>query len=159
LVAIEQAVGFLVRSQRRREASFRQRAGALGLGLERPNYQVLVALTDGPLMSVSDLARVCEVDHSTMSRRVSQLLNAHLIEKVSDARDRRVILLKPSQKGVELRALMAKSRHENLDEMLVDWSEDERRELASTLTRFVTTVQEHHRRRGTLGDTPIDELD
>lgn len=148
LVTIHNGIAFLLSRARRREELFNFKVRRAGVDLDWPRYLVLTALAGGQLLSVTDLALICEVEHSTMSRKVARLLKDNLIERGSEAKDRRMVLLKISEKGLEVRNNAITAREDALRKMLEGWSCDEVEGFAVALTHFRESIEEFYLQQG-----------
>jgi DNA-binding MarR family transcriptional regulator len=113
-----------------------------GIDLDRPAFTVLAALsTSGPLR-VSDLAEMCIVDVSTMSRQVSRLACSGLVEQEQDPTDRRAVLIRLSDEGEGVTRRLLKTRNDLIADVVADWSVEDRATFAALLSRFVRDLEQ-----------------
>ncbi len=93
-------------------------------------------------VTVGDVARFADVQHSTASRLVDRAVRTGLVDRATSARDARrtVLLLSPS--GRELRERAVTFRMAWLDGILVAWAPDDVARLAELLGRFAALVTE-----------------
>lgn len=112
----------------------RQQSGARPL--EKLSMHVLGRLdAEGP-MRPSALAHLVRLDLSTVSRHVASLEAAGLAARGPDPTDRRACLVRVTPAGTEAMAVQRKRRRQRMDQVLADWSLDDRRELVRLLGRF-----------------------
>ena len=149
LDVIHEGLEFINSRYRRRREVYTVKARRAGIGLEWPSYLTLRALANGPL-SVKDLALICGVKHSTMSRQVARLLRQGLVAKASDKADRRRVLLLISPEGIVLLTQIGSAREDALREMLRDWSPTEVSEFARGLSHFSKSVERFYREHADL---------
>jgi DNA-binding MarR family transcriptional regulator len=71
-----------------------------GVGLSAQDYGILSVFESRPELSASELARIAQVTRQTMHAAVVRLEAAGLLER--QARNRRVVLLRPTPRGLEL---------------------------------------------------------
>ncbi len=71
-------------------------------GITSNQFQVLHRIKTENKKTVSDLADCMAVSRPAISRAVDELVKAGLLEREGDPDDRRVIYLKPSDKGEEI---------------------------------------------------------
>ncbi len=104
--------------------------------LEKVAFEVLGELVrDGP-MRMSELAGRVRLDLSTVSRQVAALESAELVERDTDAEDRRASLLSATGKGSDILARIRKARHDRMRRVVGAWPVGDQRALASLLARL-----------------------
>jgi DNA-binding MarR family transcriptional regulator len=110
--------------------------------LDLPAFALLARLADeGPQRS-GDLARAFAVDKSTMSRQVSALQRAGLVERVDDPVDGRAFQVRLSERGRRSLAEVRAERRRIYRELLGHWPELDRRDFARLLARFNAEMAE-----------------
>ena len=87
-----------------------------GLGITRPQWQVLAVLTRYEGANQAFLADYLEVEPITLSRMIDRMADAGLIERRPDPSDRRAWRLFATQAGWDLRARMVAVATEIEDE-------------------------------------------
>lgn len=90
---------------------------------------------------VSELATRVHADISTVSRQVSTLTAAGIIERQRDDTDGRAQVLVLTESGKELLLRLRANRDEWLDRLLANWTPDEREVFASLLARLADTIE------------------
>jgi len=101
---------------------------------------------DGPL-NVSVLAAALNLDGSTVTRQVTALQKDGLIERHRDPKDGRGTVIAATPLGLQQVDAVRRARRVVYGAVLKDYSEDDRRELAVVLERFVEALAEHMRSR------------
>src|SRR3954471_19347613 len=97
--------------------------------LDRAAYVILRTLQqDGP-QNVSAIADGLNLDGSTVTRQVTALEKDGLIERQADPRDGRGTVIEPTALGLKQVDTVRAARRELYDNVLADWSGDDRAEL------------------------------
>jgi DNA-binding MarR family transcriptional regulator len=115
-----------------------------GVTVNRSGYWLLVRVSETAPARLSDLAEVVELDVSTVSRQVRDLVNAGLVTKVPDPADGRAALLSLTEQGAAVLEAVSESRRRALAEAIAGWTDEERNALASGLLRLGSGL--HHLR-------------
>lgn len=118
------------------------------LGVTRPQWQVLFALSRLEGTNQGALADHLEVEAITLGRMVDRLQDAGLVERRADPADRRAWRLYLTDKARPLLESMRAVGNRVLEEALAGLDEHERAMLADLLTRI----------RGNLSTRTTDEL-
>ncbi len=143
LGAIETHIAMLMRLG---EASRRSTGLKPHRALDRAAYVILRHLEqDGP-QNVSALAARLNLDGSTVTRQVTALQRDGLVERRPDPRDGRGTVIEPTEKGLTQVNAVRLARRALYDKMLHDWTREERAELARSLERLTTSIDEYVRR-------------
>lgn len=95
----------------------------------------------GPVR-LSDLAAWQAVDRSTMTSQVRHLEGLGLVSREPDPSDRRASLVSPTFVGRRLHGTNVARARMVLDQLLEDWSETDRADLARLLTRVTDKLAE-----------------
>ncbi|MFI6346416.1 MarR family winged helix-turn-helix transcriptional regulator [Streptomyces sp. NPDC050560] len=90
----------------------------------------------GP-MRVKELAQSVQSDPSTVSRHVSQLVKDGFLERHADAVDGRASVLVPTDEGRAAVDARKEDRNMHYEQMLSDWDDGDREQLATLLKRFL----------------------
>jgi DNA-binding MarR family transcriptional regulator len=118
-----------------------QHALAEGKALDKSGYWLLVRVSEHGPIRLSDLAEAVELDLSTVSRQMRDLVHGGLITKVPDPHDGRASFLSLSARGAAVLESVSEARREALADALNDWSEEERAILATGLFRLASGLQ------------------
>jgi DNA-binding MarR family transcriptional regulator len=117
---------------------------AEGETVDRAGYWLLVRLSSESPVRLSELADTVELDLSTVSRQMRDLVAIGLVAKVPDPDDGRASLLSLSERGWAVLEAVSEARRQALAEVIGDWSDDER----TTLTRGLLRLEDGlHRTR------------
>ncbi|MGO8871328.1 MAG: MarR family winged helix-turn-helix transcriptional regulator [Acidimicrobiales bacterium] len=117
---------------------------AEGESIDRAGYWLLVRLSGQTPVRLSELAESVELDLSTVSRQMRDLVACGLVAKVPDPQDGRASLLSLSRRGKAVLDAVSEARRQALAEAVADWTEDERDALAAGLARLEAGL--HHTR-------------
>jgi DNA-binding MarR family transcriptional regulator len=113
-----------------------QLAEILPAGLDPAAAQLLAWLARlGPTRQ-SQLAEGTFLDPSTVSRRVSQLVQLGLVERRADPMDGRAVQLVPTELGQTYFTAIRDRRQKIIEHVVGDWSRDEVAALSGLLQKF-----------------------
>ncbi|MGI5246939.1 MarR family winged helix-turn-helix transcriptional regulator [Dactylosporangium sp. CA-139066] len=145
--AIGRQVGRFIRLSERLFATLKWNEA--GRGLERPAYVLLSRVAvDGP-SRLSTLATDVSLDLSTVSRQAAALESAGLIRRFQDPSDKRASLVEVTDLG---REVFAENRERWLaiwQELLADWTPQQRQQFAELFTRLNESIAERLPQSGT----------
>ncbi len=116
-------------------SALRQHLPRLHPDVETTAYPVIFTLAAGP-MRVSALAERIHSDVSTVSRQVSHLVQAGVLEKVADSSDGRVQNIALAPDGKHLIEDIHDSRGRMFASLMSDWTDAEAGELDGYLRRL-----------------------
>ena len=116
--------------------TWRRIAAGTGTDLDKARYHVLRAVAENAPVRTTELAELLGVDPSTMSRHVSVLERAQLVERVPDPVDRRASSVSITESGKRVMSRVRDARHEIISAVLEDWSPSDRAQLAPLLARL-----------------------
>jgi DNA-binding MarR family transcriptional regulator len=108
--------------------------------LDTGTFWLLKMLGANGAMRVTDLATCASLDPSTVSRHVTQLHRAGLIERTPDPDDRRAQRVQLSSLGLGQLDAAIRARMAVLERALNSWDPADVRELDRLLTRFVHDI-------------------
>ena len=111
-----------------------------GETLDTGSFWLLKTLGANGAMRVTDLATCTNLDPSTVSRHVTQLHRAGLIERTPDPDDRRAQRVQVSSLGLRQLDAALRARVAVLERTLDSWEPEDVRELDRLLTRFVGDI-------------------
>ena len=113
--------------------------------LERSAYLLLSRLDAGGPQSIGQLAEAFHLDTSTVNRQVAAVVRLGHVERIPDPDGGLARKLRLTEQGT--RALTSdRARYVSaLENVMEDWSDEDRRVFLDMLTRFNRTVEE---RRG-----------
>lgn len=108
--------------------------------LERSSYGILCLLADEGPQRLGSIATAFRLDPSTVTRQVQTVVNLGMAEKATDQADRRATVLSLTAYGAETVKQARNHRRHMLDEILKDWTIEERQGFARALGRFNATI-------------------
>ena len=112
-----------------------------GASIGRTGYWLLVLVSEQGPLRLSDLAGTVELDLSTISRQIRDLVASGLITRTPDPADGRAALLSLTDQGVAVLEAVSESRRQVLAEAIAEWTDEERNALAGGLLRLGTGLQ------------------
>jgi len=107
-----------------------------GTTMGRTGYWLLVRVSEQAPLRLSDLAGSVELDLSTISRQIRDLVASGLITRTPDPADGRAALLSLTEQGGAVLEAVSEFRRRVLAEAIAEWSDEERNSLASGLLRL-----------------------
>lgn len=114
----------------------RASAGRMHPELSLVSYTLLGHLEESGGCRATDLAAHHALDKSTVSRQVTALERAGLIERRTDPEDHRVQVLDLTEAGREILAQVTRSRRAAFRERLAAWPEEDLVRFARYLERY-----------------------
>lgn len=114
---------------------------ARGIGVTRPQWQVLSLLTRNEGINQGGLAELLEVEPITLGRMIDRLQEAELVERRPNPADRRAWLLYVTAKGLALIRSLVPHAEETFAQALDGLSGDERDQLMALLGRVRSNLQ------------------
>lgn len=141
LQAIERAFVRLRRAMARRNLGARM-VRELGGGVELSHLGVVDAVEEGPdaaggAVTVGMVGERLGIDPSRASRVVASTIRAGYVERVASQADGRRVGLHLTDAGRALAQSAHRIRQRSFAEAMEGWTDDERRQFAHLLTRFV----------------------
>lgn len=88
----------------------------------------------------NELASVLSVSQSALSRQMTELVDAGLVDRQPDSDDKRAFLVQVSDKGNEVLRTTKERRTARLHGLLGGWSQDEAESALSTIERLTDTL-------------------
>ena len=111
-------------------------ARARGIGVTRPQWQVLTLLNRHAGINQGGLADILEVEPITLGRMIDRLQDAQLVERRADPADRRAWRLYLTTKGDGLLDQLRPLARDTYDIALEGVSDDDRAQLMAILDRM-----------------------
>lgn len=111
-----------------------------GETLDTGSFWMLKTVSANGSMRVTDLAACANLDASTVSRHVTQLHRAGLIERTPDPVDRRAQRVKLSEGGRQALTAAQQARLALVEQSLEGWDPQDLEHLDRLLTRFVADI-------------------
>jgi DNA-binding MarR family transcriptional regulator len=113
-----------------------QISDVLPAGLDPAAAQLLAWLVKQGPSRQGELAEETFLDPSTISRRISQLVQQGLVERRADPIDGRAVQLVPTAHGQALFKTIRRRREEIMEQVLTGWTRDEVEALSGLLRKF-----------------------
>ena len=104
--------------------------------IDPSSFPLAKQLMGGEALRVSDLAARLDLDASTVSRQIKQLEDRGVVTRTADPADGRACLVALSSEGGDLLAAGLRRRFERIRAVLEPWSEQDRDQLQTLLTRL-----------------------
>lgn len=121
---------------------------AEGEAIDKAGYWLLVRLSTESPVRLSELAETVELDLSTVSRQMRDLVAMGLVDKVPDPDDGRASLLSLSDRGRAVLGAVSEARRQALAEVIDEWTDEERIALTSGLLRLEAGLHRVRERQG-----------
>jgi DNA-binding MarR family transcriptional regulator len=121
-----------------------------GVELDPSAFVAIMRIAEHGPIRLTDLAHQLWLDLSVVSRKVRQLEDRGLVERVVDPSDARAALVAITDAGREIADRLASGRQQMLDGLFGSWGERDTKRFADLLDRFVTDViaihesEDHH---------------
>ena len=114
----------------------------MSMPLERALLPLLVRIDRRGPIGVVELAEVVGRDYTTVSRQVARLDELGLVVRRAGARDKRVREAEVTELGREVADAIDRTREQIVGELMADWTNAERRDLARLMKRFAGGMNE-----------------
>lgn len=124
----------------RRNEGIYVRTASGAVELDRSSYAILCLLEDEGPQRLGSIARAFHLDPSTITRQAQAVERLGLAEKTVDPSDRRAFLLNLTEQGSAAVIGARDNRRNILDIILNGWTQQEREEFLTALSRFNDTV-------------------
>ncbi|MDZ7674752.1 MAG: MarR family transcriptional regulator [Acidimicrobiales bacterium] len=108
-----------------------------GVDIERSGSVMLARIEEFEPVRLCDLADMGGIDTSTASRQVARLVDAGYVERRPDPDDGRATGHYLTESGQRIRGKLKRARREWFEEVVAEFSPDERDQFADLLVRFV----------------------
>jgi DNA-binding MarR family transcriptional regulator len=136
LDAIERAIEKLLRLYASRKVHSR-RSMAAGVSISQAGFLLLRRVQEEGDSSISELARVTQMDPAATGRQIRLLEDEGLIMRTQDSDDGRVIVVRVTPKGAQVRHRMGMVGERHMADVFAGWSSADCQQLAVLLPRFV----------------------
>lgn len=114
----------------------------MAMPLERALLPLLVRIDRRGPIGVVELADLVGRDYTTVSRQVARLDELGLVVRRAGTRDKRVREAEVTELGREMADAVDRMREELVGELMADWTNAERRDLARLLKRMAVDMNE-----------------
>ena len=110
--------------------------GLEGSGLSSAHYFYLLAICNHPDVSQDQLAKFLYLNKSSVTRAIATLERDGFVERVPHAEDKRVLLLRPTERALALLPRVREVARGWNDFLLSDLSDEERETFLATLEKI-----------------------
>jgi len=124
-----------------RKLGFLERDGAICCGITLTQCHAMIETGRKEQISVNELAELLNLDKSTVSRTVDQLVNNGIMLREADQEDRRFVKLKLTVKGEELFKNIEQRMEVYFSEILHAVPEGKREQVIESLQIFVDALK------------------
>ncbi len=104
-------------------------------------HLTLAMLGSGQPLRVSDLANLLDVERSTVSRRVSELVEFGLVTRSVDPDDRRAAVLRLTKSGERALSRIQAAWHQTLLGLTAEWPVRRRTETTAGINRLADSLE------------------
>lgn len=111
------------------------------MDLDRSAYGIMCRLADEGPQRLGYLAQAFGLDPSTITRQVQALERVGLAARSPDPVDRRASILDLTAEGREVLERTREHRRRRLEQILSDWSDEDRAELGRLLEKFNASIE------------------
>ncbi|NLK87168.1 MAG: MarR family transcriptional regulator [Clostridiaceae bacterium] len=103
----------------------------------------LVEIGRAGSISLSELAELLNLENSTMSRTVNNLVNSGLVEREIDPKDRRYVSIKLTQSGMKVFEGIEKNMDLYFQKVLESISSDKQKQVVESLQILIEAISEN----------------
>lgn len=135
---LESELSMMWRRGRRYSAALARKVHA---GLDGVGYSLMIALDTNDVARAADLAERFGVDKSTISRQIAYLESLGLVERATDAHDRRARVVRLTATGKKRLHAVRDARRARIRRVLDDWPAEDVRTLGELLGRLNTDLR------------------
>jgi DNA-binding MarR family transcriptional regulator len=125
-----------------RKLGFLERGGAICCGITLTQCHAIIETGRKQQISVNELAELLNLDKSTVSRTVDQLVNNGIMLREADQEDRRFVKLKLTGKGEELFKNIEQRMEVYFSEILNAVPEGKHEQVIESLQIFVDALKD-----------------
>ncbi|MDA8356203.1 MAG: MarR family transcriptional regulator [Actinomycetota bacterium] len=116
-------------------------SAASGVLVSQPAFDLLGRVEERGPITLGELGRLAHMDPSAVGRQVRALEELGLVDRSPSMSDRRVVEVRLTPRGKEVRQRVALAGSRHLADELGSWSESDRRALARLLPKLVSDLR------------------
>ncbi len=109
--------------------------------LAKGQYPYLVRICENPGIIQERVAEMLKIDRATASRAIQKLEQSEFILKKNDSKNKKVLLLFPTEKGMELYEVLQEEEAFSNKIALQNISDEEQKSLAALLEKLRTNLE------------------
>jgi DNA-binding MarR family transcriptional regulator len=112
-------------------------------GISASQWQVIWEIGSAGEISLTELAALLNLDNSTMSRAINNLVEQRLVQREDDPADRRYIKIKLTSKGTEFYNQMEEMMEQYYGTILQSIPPEKRSQVTESLSLLLKALQEN----------------
>lgn len=112
------------------------------INLTLPQMVTLFAIREAGVCRMSELAEITQQSAGTLTGIVDRLIDEHLVGRVRDVEDRRVVQVMLTRQGEQRLALVEAARRADMDRILARFSLEQLRDLEHLLQLLLDGINE-----------------
>lgn len=112
-------------------------------GISASQWQVIWEIGSAGEISLTELAALLNLDNSTMSRAINNLVEQALVQRNEDPADRRYVKIKLTGKGAEFYIQMEEMINQYYRTILLSIPEEKRDQVTESLSLLLKALQEN----------------
>ncbi|MBS4031957.1 MAG: MarR family transcriptional regulator [Clostridiales bacterium] len=113
-------------------------------GISASQWQVIWEIGSAGEISLTELAALLNLDNSTMSRAINTLVEQGLVQRDADPTDRRYVIIKLTQKGIEFYKEMEETIDHYYKTILQSIPAEKRNQVTESLSLLLKALQENN---------------
>lgn len=113
-----------------------------GVSLDRALFPLLICLSRVPVLGVAELADLVARDASTVSRQIAKLEELGLVKRRPSKQDLRIKEAAITKAGTRTIDAIVNARRRLLNQLLQDWTEEDRNNLPRLMQKLADAMQE-----------------
>ncbi|MCW3489046.1 MarR family winged helix-turn-helix transcriptional regulator [Dethiobacter alkaliphilus] len=117
--------------------------GASCCGISASQWQVIWELGSAGEISLNELAALLNLDNSTMSRAINNLVTQDLAQRQTDPKDRRYVKIHLTPKGMDFYRRMEEMIERYYGTVLYSIPADKRKQVTESLELLLKALQEN----------------
>jgi len=110
------------------------------LGVTASQGYIILALPETGSLTMNDLSIKMKLANSTMTRMADQLIQKKMIARESDLDDRRIVRVRLTEPGLDVKLHLKKAMQELFSQILVDIPEGEREQILHSLETLKQSI-------------------
>lgn len=130
-------------------------SAASGVLVSQPAFDLLGRVEERGPITLGELGRLAHMDPSAVGRQVRSLEELGLVDRSPSTSDRRVVEVRLTHRGKEVRHRVASAGARHLADELGAWSESDRRALARLLPKLVSDLRSRRYEVSRVGDASL----
>lgn len=109
--------------------------------MTKSQWRIITSLSQNGMKTAADIAKLCNIDSTAVTRLINRLEEKDLLVRCQSCSDRRVNVIKATQKGLALVPFLKKEADENYDEIFGVLTSDEKKQLNNILKKVIDNIK------------------